>query len=66
MITCDKCNFWEQEKEKNLGVCDCDKFKQGYYYNFEDIADDEIWVENDEGWAFYTGPKFGCIHAEIR
>jgi hypothetical protein len=19
-------------------------------------------VENDEGWAFETGPKFGCIH----
>ena len=64
MITCDRCKNWEQED--NLGSCICDKFKIGYDYAKKEIADDEVLVEDDEGWAFFTGPKFGCIHGISR
>jgi len=62
MITCGQCRFWKQQEK--LGSCECPKFRQGYGHEQSEFADDEVWVENDEGWAFKTGPEFGCVHGE--
>ena len=42
--------------------CECPKFILGY--NCKIGALDEVLVENDEGWGFYPGREFGCIHWE--
>lgn len=27
----------------------------------DELAPDEVLVENDEGWGMSVGPKFGCV-----
>ena len=69
MIKCKGCKFWEINNNKGwgrLGECSSPKFKIGYRYNREEIADDEVEIENDEGWGCLTGPLFGCIHGELK
>ncbi len=78
MINCKDCKFWDIDShidkkgyedsrgERRLGDCGCPKFITGYNYESKDIPEDGVWVENDEGWAFLTGPLFGCIHGEIK
>ena len=61
-MKCNDCKFWRKHQGDELGDCSCEKFKAGYQYYEKDILADECWVENDEGWAFYTGKEFGCIH----
>ena len=69
-MICQNCKHWEHndfgrtKDSKRLGSCLCEKFRAGYALEIEEIMDDEVWVENDEGWAFYTGKDFGCIHFE--
>lgn len=64
MVHCYECKYWDQEESGKLKSCDNKKWRTGYSLTDEDVAEDEILVESDEGWAFYTGPKFGCIHGE--
>lgn len=26
------------------------------------LAPNQVQVEGDEGWGFFTGPEFGCVH----
>ncbi|MBU2052568.1 hypothetical protein KKH13_05165 [Patescibacteria group bacterium] len=76
MDTCENCKYWkiadnstykfEHEKIINHGSCNCEKFRMGYYFGPDDLEIDEVWIENDEGWSFYTGKQFGCIHYENR
>ena len=67
MITCDICKYWDRAQDgKHLGSCSSEKFVQGYDYDTDDIPVDGVHVEDDEGWGFFTGEKFGCIHGEIR
>lgn len=64
--TCDGCRFWTQQHDGAypLGACDCPKFIRGYGDFDLAIILDGVRVEDDEGWGFYTGPKFGCVHWE--
>ena len=66
MIKCSQCKFWELDKvevaDSHLGSCDCEKFYIGYSFKIKEIANDGVIVEGDEGWGFFTGPDFGCIH----
>lgn len=47
----------------------CTRWHEGYGVRMEDVALNEAWVENDEGWANVVGPDFGCVlhekHASI-
>jgi hypothetical protein len=61
--TCDTCCFFEPSFNENYGDCICPKLKRRNYVNDTVIIkDDELMTENDEGWGFVVGPKFGCIH----
>ena len=60
-MRCNTCKSWKKGSH-NIGKCSCEKFKLGYSFREKDSAPDEVWVVNDEGWGFYTGAEFGCIH----
>lgn len=64
MPTCDACKFWNKRGEDHLGYCG--RWKEGYSIKLESIADNEVLVENDEGWGAMMGPKFGCVLHEVR
>ena len=57
---CKDCSYWK--KNTRLGECQSKKWKRGYWQTPGDIANDEIILEDDEGWGCFTGPEFGCIH----
>ncbi len=68
-MTCDKCKWWvEQDEYSNsrgiLHTCEQPKAKIGYQWSSDDMPKDGIWIENDEGWGWFTGPKFGCVNYE--
>jgi hypothetical protein len=70
MNTCDTCKHWKPGAGQRryglsgpaLGDCGSPKWLEGYSVPPEDFEPDSVLVEDDEGWAFMTGPKFGCIH----
>ena len=67
MNTCDECRYWErnnEEKRRDMKSCIHPKMLKGYGIKAEQVMPDGIIVENDEGWGFFTGPKFGCVHWE--
>lgn len=72
---CRTCAFWTLElkpysdgvgmrkaRSAGFGACASEKFVHGYGIEFENLALDSVPVEDDEGWAFVTGPLFGCVH----
>ncbi len=66
MINCKDCRFWEKGRQTPLGQCSCPKMMYGYGTNDRECMPDGVMLENDEGWGMYTGPMFGCIHAESK
>lgn len=48
------------------GACDSAKWVKSYSDSFGvgdgDLKPDMVLVEPDEGWGFFVGPDFGCIH----
>jgi len=71
MITCDKCCFWTLVTEgryANIGFgdCVCESWWTGYGLAHSSLSPADVVVEDDEGWGFYAGPKFGCIHGRPR
>ena len=39
----------------------CNRWHTGYNVEESDVKDNEVWVEDDEGWAMMIGPDFGCV-----
>lgn len=64
MNTCDTCAYWTKDTKSDWGRGNChsDSWLRGYWVRKEDFKPDSVHVEDDEGWAFTTGPKFGCVH----
>jgi len=59
---CKDCKF---STEAGLpGNLDCTNPKFAIGYGYDTAPDDAAWIEDDEGWAWYVGPNFGCIHFE--
>jgi len=67
-MKCKECKYWEEGYgyEGILKTCNQPKAKKGYRWNADDMPDDGLWLENDEGWAWFTGPEFGCINFESK
>ena len=61
MNTCDTCKFWDREIRGRLKGCDAPGLEKGYHIDECEVPDNGAHVENDEGWAIRTGPKFGCV-----
>lgn len=70
MGLCKDCKHWARVDKvdglpaTHMGVCDSEKWFEGYRYEPNDIPPDGVLVENDEGWGFYAGEDFGCVHWE--
>lgn len=65
---CESCVHWSlaQEAKDGMGDCDSDAWLRGYGVKSADVKPDSVHVEDDEGWGFFTGPKFGCVHWQTR
>lgn len=67
IMKCKDCAYWSQTTNLRalpniVGDCSNQKFVTGYSMKLK--SSDEVLIENDEGWGFFTGPDFGCIHFE--
>ena len=73
-MTCKNCKYFK-ENDQYSGSCISDKFMIGYFSEFVDYGDttrypqkiihpDGVMIEGDEGWGFFVGKDFGCIHFE--
>jgi hypothetical protein len=70
--TCQNCKHYDV-KDKVSGSCSNSKFVGGYGHKFvkdgedRDLCDvpvDGVMLEDDEGWGFFVGKDFCCIHFE--
>lgn len=52
--------FIAGRQQETFGVCTSPKFRLGYGHG--EAEADEAVIENDEGWGWYTGSHFGCVH----
>ena len=65
-MTCDTCKHSTKSGEgDSLLTCDQPKHLRGYNHGYDAVPVDGILLENDEGWAWIVGPKFGCINWEV-
>lgn len=69
---CESCAFWGGRETRYPGedlddrkTCQCPKFHYGYS-KAEIWTPDMVTIEDDEGWGMLTGPKFGCVHWNIK
>ena len=63
---CDGCRHWTGEAWADKKICQCPNMHIGYP-SLEDARDfppDHVVIEGDEGWGWFTGPDFGCVHFE--
>lgn len=62
---CRNCKWWTKETNQlDIRTCTNPNFTFGYKKGYDDIASDEIVIENDEGWGCLMGGDFGCVHWE--
>ena len=71
MNHCKDCKWWRKEEWYHSGTgilktCEHPKVKKGYGWNVDDVPRDGALIENDEGWAWLTGPEFGCVNFEVK
>ncbi len=69
---CKNCQFWTTGPgmedalrcPDGAGVCSSRQWRRAYGFdeNTGEFEPQQVTVEDDEGWAFFTGPEFGCIH----
>lgn len=72
--TCDGCKHWHKEMARNGDPRrhgQCHRWhggdgSGGYATSLDDVADNEVIVETDEGWGAMMGPKFGCVLWEAK
>lgn len=53
---CGTCHHFTPERD---GFGSCARWAQGY--GSQDLAPNEVCVENDEGWGMIMGADFGCV-----
>ncbi len=62
---CKDCEHWCGESKKQMKVCLCPKVDIGYHGTPETAGNDGVLIEGDEGWGWFTGPEFGCVHFHL-
>jgi hypothetical protein len=66
---CKDCRHFSLEKNPYRhqdGFGYCSRWKAGYHIDPKTLADNEVLVEDDEGWGALMGPNFGCILFEAK
>ena len=69
-MKCKDCKHWgnnqgyNDDKDNRLKSCSCPAMHYGYHVDTEEVKDNHVHIEDDEGWGMTTGPDFGCIHFE--
>jgi hypothetical protein len=64
MNTCNTCAYWSDKAPYSrpdgfaVRMCMSEKLMEDFYSEGEDT----LCYSYSEGGAFYTGPKFGCVH----
>ncbi len=61
MTLCGDCKFYNVEPKHDSHKCG--RWKYGYHHDGHE-SDDDIIVEDDEGWGVDMGTKFGCVLGE--
>jgi hypothetical protein len=67
---CKNCQHWTAaetgyEAQIGYGECGSPAVARGYGRPAPLPLDGAL-IENDEGWGFFTGPDFGCVHFVAR
>lgn len=60
MKECRTCKWYSRKDDYR---CTCPKMVYGY--GDEDIAADQVAIEDDAGWGMSPGPEFGCVHHSL-
>jgi hypothetical protein len=63
-VRCADCKHYDTTGHKN-GYGHCERWHHGYGVDIRDVAENEAWVEDDEGWGNVVGPECGCVLFEI-
>ena len=66
---CKTCKYWYKitvpsNWYKGWGYCEHPKMLSGYNISPKNTTPDSTIIESEEGWSFYIGPEFSCIHYE--
>ncbi|HUS74287.1 MAG TPA: hypothetical protein VMY06_14600 [Sedimentisphaerales bacterium] len=64
MGNCKDCK-WLTGESITDGLRKCNQPKAYFGYGRQDIAEDGLQIEADEGWGWLMGPMFGCINFEV-
>lgn len=59
---CKNCEHWSGDKWDQMRTCECPSMDIGYQGKPSNTDNDGVLIEGDEGWGWFTGPEFGCIH----
>jgi hypothetical protein len=63
--TCGSCRYWSPcAGDTSVGDCDSALLVKGYGDPPAIVPSNMAFVEADEGWAFLSGPDFGCVNWE--
>ena len=71
-MRCGDCKHFEKEegvsrfRDTQVGFGHCGRWHEGYLVEISDVASNEAWVEDDEGWGNVVGPDFGCVLFEAK
>lgn len=60
MSVCGSCKHYTRATNM-VGLGNCGRWRQGYDWQPQQIARNEVVVEGDEGWGAFMGPDFGCV-----
>lgn len=62
-MRCADCIHYETAGDTNppAGYGHCSRWHAGYDVVIFDVARNEAWIEDDEGWGNVVGPEFGCV-----
>lgn len=59
-MRCADCKHYEPDADR-AGYGHCSRWHHGYGVILSDVAPNEAWVEDDEGWGNLVGQEFGCV-----
>lgn len=66
MGNCKDCKWWTGESVPGRSPRKCNQPKAIFGYGDQNIPEDGLLIEDDEGWGWDVGPMFGCVNFESK